>query len=418
MEEDGLAAEQRARAVAERNADRMQRLARVATALSSAATAGDVASVIVEETQAAVGADSGGVWMLDPSGLRLDMLASRGMPPGMQATLAHYPLETENPLCLAVRTGKAIWIESWEEFTQRFPSSEARVRQVPDPRPRAFACLPLRFEGRTLGGLAFSFFHTRVIDGDDRAFIGLLAQHCAQGMERARLYERALEAVRVRDDFLAVAGHELRTPLAALLLETDALLAAPDAGIARERSEPLFRTARRLVRLAEQLLDVSRLRAGRLGIEPEDIELSRLVEEVVARTTAGLGPTAVPVSVTAPDRIVGRWDPLRIEQVVGNLVSNACKYGGRKPVEVSVTRTETEARMVVKDRGIGISAADQSRLFERFARGVAPGEYPGLGLGLWIAREIVEAHGGRITVRSEPGQGAEFTVFLPLQAPV
>jgi signal transduction histidine kinase len=414
-EERALEAERRARSSAERHADRMQRLARVAAALSRALTAKDVAEVIVREAKEAIGADSGGVWMMDEAdSLRLLVLAP-DVPPPIRERLARYPIDTENPLCLAVRLGEPVWIESWADFGRRFPESEARMRAAPDPKPTAFGCLPLRFEHETLGGIAFSFFRPRVFDAEDRAFIGLLAQHCTQGMERARLYERALEAIQARDDFLSVAGHELRTPLGALVLQTEYMLSAAEPFAAvRERSAPVLRSVRRLAKLADELLDVARIRGGRLRLELEPVELGSLVRDVAPRTALSLGRPISDLSILSAGPVEGRWDPLRIEQVVTNLVSNACKYGDGKPIEVRVGRQGTGAELVVQDHGIGMSAADQARIFERFERAVTPHEYSGLGLGLWIAREVVQAHGGRISVRSQPGEGSEFRVELPL----
>lgn len=414
-EERALEAERRARAAAERHADRMQRLARVATALSRAATATDVAEVIVREATEAIGADSGGVWLMNEGDTLQLLVISPIVPPEIVARFASYPIDTENPLCLAVRLGEPVWIESWADFARRFPESEARMRAAPDPKPTAFGCLPLRFEHETLGGISFSFFRPHHFDADDRAFISLLAQHCTQGMERARLYERALEAIRARDDFLSVAGHELRTPLGALVLQTEFMLSATEPFAAvRERSVPVLRSVRRLAKLADELLDVARIRGGRLRLELEPVDLGALVREVAPRTAEGLGRPSSDLKIDADAPVEGRWDPMRIEQVVTNLVSNACKYGNGKPIEVRVRRNAGGAELVVQDHGIGMSHADQQRIFERFERAVTPHEYSGLGLGLWITREVVQAHGGKISVRSQLGQGSEFRVELPL----
>src|SRR5688572_25403874 len=314
-EQRALEAERRARTAAERHADRMQRLARVATALSRAVTAKDVAEVIVKEAKEAIGADSGGVWLLNEADALQMLVMAPSLPPEIAARFSTYPIDTENPLCLAVRLGEPVWIETWADFGRRFPESEARMRAAPDPKPTSFGCLPLRFEHETLGGIAFSFFRPHQFDPDDRAFIGLLAQYCTQGMERARLYERALEAIRARDDFLSVAGHELRTPLGALVLQTEFMLSAAEPFAAvRERSTPVLRSVRRLAKLADGLLDVARIRGGRLRLELEPVELGSLVREVAPRTAEGLGRPASELRIDADTPVEGRWDPLRIEQ--------------------------------------------------------------------------------------------------------
>jgi signal transduction histidine kinase len=416
--EEAVAAERQAREAAERHADRMRRLAQVATSLSSALTARDVARVVVDQTAAEIEADNGGVWLLDEGHARLELVAERGMLPSLRPQVSSFPLSAPNPLCVAVQTAEPVWLENWEEYARRFPLSEQRVRDIKAPRPHAFCCLPLRIGEQLLGGLMFSFMRPHHFEDDDRAFISLLAHHCAQGMERARLYERAVEAVRVRDDFLSVAGHELRTPLGTLLLQVQMLVEDPPSGPDPERYAPVIRTLGRLIKLADEVMDISRLRAGRMRLEPEVMDLSTLVRDVVGRQPAARRRRAPEIRLRADEPIEGYWDSMRLEQVVTNLVSNACKYGGEQPVDVEVGRHPEGVQIVVRDRGMGIHRADQARIFERFERAVSTQSYAGLGLGLWIAREVVEAHGGHITVLSEAGQGAEFRVVLPLRANV
>ena len=160
-----------------------------------------------------------------------------------------------------------------------------------------------------------------------------------------------------------------------------------------------------------QLLDVSRIAGGRLELEPRWIEVRRVVERVVERFSTNASGSPVRLHGDAPRAFL---DPLRLEQVVSNLVGNALKYGGGKPVDVEVTEVDGAARIAVRDQGIGISPSEQARVFGRFERAVSARQYGGFGLGLWIVRQVVEASGGRISLTSEVGKGSEFTVLLPL----
>ncbi len=238
--------------------------------------------------------------------------------------------------------------------------------------------------------------------------------------ERQRLYEAAQEAVRVRDEFLSIASHELKTPLTSLQLQSQLLQRAiPDGSgtpLAPERLRKLAainaQQVKRLSRLANDLLDVSRLSQGRLDIQPERVDLSVIAREVVASFAEEASPDASPIQLHADSPVIGRFDPFRIEQVLTNLISNALKYGDGKPVIVSVWDDEQTAYARVQDQGIGIAPEHLPRIFDRFER-VASNRYEGLGLGLYIVRQIVEAHHGHIDVTSAPGEGTTLTVQLP-----
>jgi signal transduction histidine kinase len=227
-------------------------------------------------------------------------------------------------------------------------------------------------------------------------------------------------AVRVRDDFLSIAGHELRTPLAALLLQVEgimrqalrgAFVAHPDLLV--DRLDKTRAHALRLDRLVGELLDVGRISSGRLGLEIEEVELGALAREVTERFSEQVARLGCTVDVLAPAPVVGRWDRARLDQVITNLVANAIKYGAGQPIELRIERLGEGARFTVVDHGIGIAPADQARIFERFERAVSDRHYGGLGLGLWISRQIVEALGGTIVVESAAGAGSTFVVTLP-----
>jgi PAS domain S-box-containing protein len=227
-------------------------------------------------------------------------------------------------------------------------------------------------------------------------------------------------AVRDRDEFLSIAAHELRTPLTSLTLLVQSLVRflhkSAWSGLAPEevatKTDPLLRGLARLTKLVQNLLDLSRLRNGRLVLEREEVEASRLVTDVVERLREELAWTQSPIALHVRPGILGQWDASRVEQVITNLVSNAARYGNGKPIEVTLAREGHLARLSVKDHGIGIAPEDQARIFEPFERAVSTRHYGGFGLGLWIVRQIVESMGGRIRVESIPGEGSTFTVEL------
>jgi protein-histidine pros-kinase len=226
----------------------------------------------------------------------------------------------------------------------------------------------------------------------------------------------AEENVRIRDDFLAVAGHELKTPLGAMLTQIQGLLRGeggnPPVNIA-ERIDNLARSGVRL-ELIQQLLDVSRITAGRLRLDPTPCDLAELTRQVVDRYADVSAYANSPLSFTAPEHVRGMWDRLRLEAVIASLLSNAIRFGRGKPVEVEVSTEDGQAVLKVTDRGVGINREQRQRLLQRLERAVGAHEYGSFGLGLWISRNIVEASGGTIYVESAPNKGSTFTVHLPI----
>jgi len=228
------------------------------------------------------------------------------------------------------------------------------------------------------------------------------------------------EAVRARDDFLSVASHELKTPLTSFQLQLELLRKglgpAPESRLA-ERVSSAGRQVQRLASLVEMLLDVSQITTGRLLLNRDRLDLSSLVAEGVDRMREELARAGCSVTLEADGSLVGAYDRQRLEQVVRNLLSNALKYGEGRPIEVALKRAGARVRLSVTDHGIGIARDDHERIFERFERAVSVRHYGGLGLGLWLVRQIVEAHGGSISVTDTPGGGATFRLELPVEGP-
>jgi signal transduction histidine kinase len=227
------------------------------------------------------------------------------------------------------------------------------------------------------------------------------------------------QAVKARDEFLAIASHELRTPLTPLMLQSQLLRRDIDAGNRpklRDRADLIERSVAKLGELTHTMLDVSRITATRLDLTLVEIDLVQLAGEVIERLRPSLDASGSMLTTIAPAPVSGSWDRLRLEQILANLISNAIKYGRGNPISIAVATTRGAAVLRVEDRGIGIAPADQVRIFERFERAVPSRHYGGFGLGLWIARQLVEAMGGTIRVDSKLDQGATFTVTLPLHS--
>jgi len=284
---------------------------------------------------------------------------------------------------------------------------------------RASILVPMWARGRPVGVLSFAReTEAPAYTEEDVTWADELGRRVALAIDNARLYQQMQQAVRLRDDFLGIAGHELRTPLTALQLSLQGLARqaahGDEAGTSVRRLGACLRQVDRLGKLINELLDVSRITTGRLALQPEEVDLSALVHEVVGRMSDELARARCPVSLHVDEAVVGRWDRARLDQVVTNLLTNAAKYGKGKPIEVSLARAGQAARLTLRDHGIGIAPADQGRIFDRFERAVSERNYGGLGLGLWMVRQIVEAHGGRARVESAVGEGATFVVDLPL----
>ncbi len=265
----------------------------------------------------------------------------------------------------------------------------------------------------------------RLRPAEDLGLVEELARRLTIAIENAALYRQAEEAIRIRDEFLAVASHELKTPLTPLRIKIqtlERLVARGDlARVPQEKLLQLFDGAEgqvlRLVALVDELLDVTRITSKRLRLRPEPMDLAASVQEVVERHEDEAAESGCAVRVHAHGPVVGTGDRLRVEQVFTNLLTNALKYAPGSDVDVWVEGHRERARLVVHDEGPGIAPADQERIFRPFERAVRFIEVSGFGLGLFIVRQIAEAHGGSVHLESGPAHGTTFTVELPRALP-
>ncbi|MGC3998397.1 MAG: ATP-binding protein [Anaeromyxobacter sp.] len=239
---------------------------------------------------------------------------------------------------------------------------------------------------------------------------------------QARLTRRAQEEVRERDEFLSIASHELRTPITALQLQLQLLLrgaqrAAPALpGQLEHKVDLLGRQTRRIAELVNELLDVSRMRLGHLELRREPVDLAEVARESAQHAEGELRRAGSELRLGLMP-VPGLFDRIRLGQVITNLLVNAAKFGEGKPITLEVAADGDHALVVVRDLGIGIAEEHQARVFERFERAVPVDHFGGFGLGLYIARQIVERHGGSLGVDSQPGAGSVFTARLPRTPP-
>jgi signal transduction histidine kinase len=387
----------------------------------------EILDTVTREVATRMG-DSCAINLLSEDGETLELLAVCSTDPALSAsvrkTIAAAPVlkNGESTLARVARSGQPV-------LTPEVPFKAVLASSLPEHRAHlerypihSLLVVPLRVQEAIIGtmtlarGVANSPY-TR----QDQALLQDLADRAAFAIANGRLFREAQAAIAVRDDFLSIAGHELKTPLAALQLQIQGLLhQARKEHLADRFLERLVKTEGHVTRLDSligELLDVSRITRGRLTIQREAMDLAALVSEVTDRLAASAAAAGCTLTVQAPASIAGAWDRLRIEQVLTNLLDNAIKYGAGHPIRLSAAVAGDVARISVRDHGIGISPGDEERIFGRFERAVSQRHYGGFGLGLWIARQIVEAHGGNIRFERPAGEGTLFIVDLPLAPP-
>jgi len=402
-------------------AARANRLYAFSAGLSEAVVPAAVAAVIVQQGKLVAGAVAGSVALVSENGKQLEILYSEeyGAQPDARRWL---PLTPGLCSAAAVATKQPVFVGSFLEWQQKYPDSAAIAA---DGGYASSAALPLLVDGSVIGVVSFHFTVPVNFDDEYKALLTSIAQHCAQAVDRARMYEAAERARREaeaanrsKDDFLSTISHELRTPLNAILgwaaMLRDGVV---DAARTRRALDAIFNNATRQGRLIEDLLDVSRIVAGRAAIDLQTVDLGENIRGTVEAMMPIAAAKGVELCFRPQSGIAVTADPRRLEQILLNLLSNAVKFTpdeGRITVEVGLSGPNAEVR--VSDTGVGIEPAFLPHVFERFrqADSATTRAVGGLGLGLFISRQLVEAQGGRLEAESGgPGTGATFIVTLP-----
>ncbi len=337
----------------------------------------------------------------------------------------YHPVSTGSSLGIGyvIRTGKSLFTP-YVEGTELVGAArnERHLEIMQELGCVSCILVPVIARNKVHGSIALvSGVSGRHFDSQDLALAEELGRRAGIAIDNALLFEASQKAIRTRDEFLSIASHELKTPITSLKLQLQMTRRSvkPDQGIlpSAEKIAKVLDVSsiqvNRLTALVEDLLDVSRIQSGKLTYSFEDTDLSALVREMSERFAEQLKVAGCELRIEANQSVMVQCDRFRFEQIIINLLSNAAKYAAGKPVEVCIRRSGDIAQIIVKDYGMGIPAAKLEKIFERFERAVSASNISGLGLGLYITREIVKAHHGVIRAQSKLGEGSTFTVELP-----
>jgi len=413
------------RAEVQRLADELQRvttlaskLLDVSTALSGARSVEDVSRVFLSKGVAVVEATRAA--LVSVQGDRLDLLGTVGFNAQLESELRALTLTSEIPVVHAIRQGSTIWIESGDEFRQKYGNASQGFTELADMQ--TYVATPLIHGGEIVGALALHFREAGALGAADRAFTLLLAQVTATALHRARSYDAAQELRRraeliadARAEVLGIVAHDLRNPLSLIVTSTELLQEEDlDAGRRRQILDIAMRAGKRMNRLIEDLLDTVQLESGRLSLDLEDLDVAALFRQLDETFNPLAARRRITLdSVPPADGLRVRADAFRLSQVFGNLLGNAIKFtpeGGE--VSYGARMEGSEIVFSVRDSGPGIPPEQIPHLFEHFWQ-ARRNDKRGVGLGLTIAKGIIDAHGGRIWCESLPGTGSTFSFALP-----
>ena len=402
--------------------DQMGQLQAMGAALARGITAGEVADTLLAQGRHTFGADSGIVLTLPEGSPVLRVLGSSNYPTEALAEWNRCSPTRALPVPDALAKGEAHFFENYESLVAAFPE----IRPIADAyHLRAFMALPLKMGARVVASVGFGFQSPRSFTDSDKAFFGSVLQNCAQALDRAQFFDQSLKirellskAVKARDEFLSIASHELKTPLTAIKLQLQLARRTlksgnPDPAKISISYEVALRQVDRLSLFLEDLLDVSRLEAGKLILNLEAIDVSQLTQEVALRYKEQFENAGQKLKLEIEPQVEVRGDLFRFEQILNNLATNAIKYAGEAEITVRVQKVDGQAELCFADNGNGIPADRLPVIFDRFERAASSMHISGLGMGLYITKQLVEAHQGSIQVQSSLGEGTTFTMLFP-----
>jgi signal transduction histidine kinase len=418
-----FAAERAARGDSDRAAELTRRLQEITASFARAVTSEDVAHTTLSLGLDALSARAGLVYLTSPRGDTLDLVGHQGLREEALRSFTHVDLDAPMPVTDAVRAGEIVYLESRETALARYPAIADASRLI---SADSWVAIPLLFRGRRLGAVALGFLGARAFTVEERALVDALGRHCAQAMERASLLDAerdarrdAERANRAKSDLLAKVSHETRQPVHASVGWVETLemgLQGPLTEAQREALRRIRQNQARLLGVLNDLLDMSRIQAGKLDLQIRDVVVAGVVDDV----ESAIGPQMRDKGLDydfcrpAPD-VLARADREQLVGILTNLLSNAAKFTPAGEVRVTCESDDAVVRLIVEDTGIGIPAALRERVFEPFFQ-VETGftrTTMGTGLGLAISREAARAMGGDVSVASRRGGGSRFTLALP-----
>lgn len=296
------------------------------------------------------------------------------------------------------------------------------VKIVRDVGLKSYMAIPMIVRGEVLGGMIVaSFQEGRHYTQEDLKLMDEIAHSCTMAIDNAVLYRESQRTIQNRENLISVASHELRTPLTSLKMRIDLLARLIETNKfppeVMEKLRPIVSEiqpdVQKFTKLIEVLLDVSKITNKKLQLNFQEVNISKVISDEVMRIENDFKVQNCPLIVNIQENVIGECDPIRLQQVISNLLINALKFGNKKPVEMQMKADEDKIIFTIKDQGIGVAPEERWRIFKPFERAVSEKNFGGLGLGLYISQQIMEEHKGSIYLESAPGQGSTFVVELP-----